>query len=203
MGSFDIIDPAGHFVYGGASGSVAPGGLPASATSFATASKQVPNTVLTFLRRETGPDVYNTEVGKTNSTAMTIAGVTYPIGSLLMIRNDAESPDNGRSFLFTRQLQYSPPTAAVSPSGTPGTPGYIPAQPEIPGWNQGAFFTVQSGYASVVTGTPPTGAVAGSQVAQAGQIPPDATANVFQIYGTSDFSYLHLTGTTPPTPDSR
>ena len=202
-GAFDIIGINGKYVYGGASGSAAPGGLPDRATSFATADKQVPNTMLTFVRRETSSGVYSDSTGYINDGDFTVGGITYPDGTLLMIRSEADaSADNGRSVLVTRQLQLSLDTPIVSSSGTSGTPVYIPAQPAIPGWSVGAFYLIQNGTASVVE-TPPSGTVAGSQVAQAGQIPPDASATAFQIYGKVDFSYLQLTGVQAPTPDER
>jgi hypothetical protein len=203
VGSYDIKDDQGHFVYGGATGSAAPSRLPAKAVSFAIAEKQVPGAVFTFIRKESEADFYssvNAYIGYTNDDPYTIEGIPYPPGSLLMIRNDSESPDNGRSFIVTRQMQFARYTPAIPTSGTPGTANYVPAQPAIPGWQVGAFYTIQNGVASVVMGSPPSGTVAGSQVAQSGQIPPDASAQVFQIYGTAHFESLYLTGTMPPTP---
>ena len=114
----------------------------------------------------------------------------YDEGSLLCTRVENEPEDGGVSYIVTREFQANDGTPEQADSGTPRTPRYQPYIPAQKGWEVGCFFTVQNGAACVVSSSTVN---PGTQVAQAGQIPPDASANVFQIYEETDFSVLNLT----------
>ena len=143
-------------------------------TSMSTASKQIPSPIFRFLRRETTARSPSGIQCCINSEPWTILGHEYEAHELLCTRIESESEDGGFSYLVNYEFQARDTVAARGDD------------PAIPGWDVGMFFVIQNGYAVPYGETSP-------KVFQSGQIPPDAPANVFQVYGEYDFTSLMLT----------
>jgi hypothetical protein len=147
-----------------------------SPQSMCTAAKQIPLPVYRFVRRETGPrSPYGLQC-YINSAAWTLVGHSYAAHELLCTRVESETEDEAFSYVVTYEFQAR---------------DTVPAQgsdPAIPGWDVGMFYTIQNGFA-VAHG----GGISAQQLFAQGQIPGDAGAWVFQIYGATNFAGLNLT----------
>ena len=173
--------------------------IPGTPSTTVTAQAQFPTTLIRFVRRETAPMSPEPYIGYLNSNPMSILGVDYNPGRLLMSRLESESYDCGVSYQVTYELQVAP-LVSVPPGAQWISPAnYDPTfTNKMSGWLYGQYYLLPSGQGTGPNGSqanpiPDPDTASSAAAIQTGQIPPDAVPLIFQIYGSADFGSLFLT----------
>lgn len=158
--------------------------VPGSPSTTATATRQNPATLIIFTRRETKQRNPDGLVGFMNEKDWIIGDEDYFPRSVLCTRVDSKTYDNGVSYVVVYEFQVgqvisTPPGAKFVPPAAEIEPGVTSP------FDVASYYILKSGVGLGPNTSPTTKVI--TPAVQPGQIPPDASPSVFQIYDTYDF----------------